>query len=152
MAKASSLAARLAGCGASACRTCSSRTRPLGPSTDLVMSRDGSHGGRRTVAPPRHRDVGRAVPVAARDGGGRHLRAGALRRAAGGRVLRAHPDDVPGFLRCHSASRRVAVLCNAALCERRTRTTILLCEHCLRRVGTTMAVPATEETRYARNG
>ena len=57
---------------------------------------------------PPHRDRVQALPVSGRDGGGRDLRAGALRRAPGGRVLGAHPDDVPGFLRCHSASRRVA--------------------------------------------
>src|SRR6266700_8149671 len=50
------------------------------------------------------------------------------------------------------AAGRTLYLANVTLCERRTRTTILLCEHCLRRVGGTMAVPATEETRYARNG
>src|SRR6266496_3447311 len=95
-------------------------------------------------------------PVRDRDSGGRDLRAGALRRAPGGRVLRAHPADVPAFLGCHSASWRLTgrtpYFANAVLCERRTRTIILLCEHCLRRAGGTMAAPATKETRYARNG
>ena len=96
------------------------------PGIDVAVQ--GRRAGPELGGEPPHRDRVQAFPVGDRDSGGSDLLAGALGRAPGGRVLRAHPDDVPGFLRCHSASRCLALrtsrfatsrFANAALRERR---------------------------------